>query len=577
MADPRLAVPRAVQQLIYRSAWSREKLRESINEPSVEISLRHLEDFITMRNFTPAELARTQGMSGCEKVEMFVGLFREWYLGVKAPAKVQMGEPWDWFPKARQMRRKFIFHAGPTNSGKTHQALETLMKAKSGVYCAPLKALASQVWKKVDQHVPCDLLIGDERRFGGAAEHVSCTMEMCPVDFAVDVGVIDEIQMIEDPQRGWAWTRAVLGLPAREVHLCGETRSLEAIKKILYKTFELKSLSVVDHRRLVPLKQCASLGGDLNRVENGDCIVCFSRKAVFEIRQRLLALRNVKVNIVYGGLPFEVREAETDAYNTGVVSADLSVRHVLVTTDAIAYGLNMNIRRIIFATMRKFDGHGMVDLSHTTTLQVAGRAGRFGLHFAKEGFATTLYDRDWVKLETAFKNPLPQISRAGVLPSADVLELWIALQEKKGNKMDFPSALAAFVAQTKAEGFFQPCDIARSLLFIGQALKDVPLVLKDRITFCYVPMGDGDSRSIEILKQYAQSHANGDSVPLVVDTLFHSFSEQRSSTDLEWLYRLCEVYCWLSWRFPKTFLHREQGADFKLRISRRLKELVCET
>ena len=574
MADPSRSIPRAAQRLIYKSAWAREKLRESINEPSVELSLRHLDDFVSMRTFTPSELTLTSNTLGCEKVNMFVGMFREWYLSVKAPAKVQMGEPWDWFPKARQMRRKFVFHAGPTNSGKTHQALEALMQAKSGVYCAPLKALASQVWKKVDQRVPCDLLIGDERRFGGSAEHVSCTMEMCPVDLAVDVGVIDEIQMIEDDQRGWAWTRAVLGLPAREIHLCGETRSLDAIKKCLYKTFELKALSIVDHKRLVPLRLSEPLNGDLNRVENGDCVVCFSRKAVFDIKNKLQQMRGVKVNMIYGGLPFDVREAETDAFNAGVVKQGPD-RHVLVTTDAIAYGLNMNIRRIIFATMRKFNGRDMIDLPHSTILQVAGRAGRFGLAFAKEGLATTLQARDLGKLEVAFKNPLPLISQAGVLPTADILELWIALQQKKGQTVDFPTALASFVSQTKAEGFFQPCDMSRSLLFLGQALKDVPLVLKDRILFCYVPMGDGDPRSIEMLKTYATHHASGNPVPLVVDTLFEGMSQSGRTMDLEWLYRLCEVYCWLSWRFPKTFVDRERGADFKRQISQRLRELVA--
>ncbi|KAH8620905.1 hypothetical protein ERJ75_000014500 [Trypanosoma vivax] len=107
--------------------------------------------------------------------------FVAWYIARKAPQKVTMHEPWNWYPKARFMRRRFVYHYGPTNSGKTHAALEELVKAKSGVYCAPLKALAAQVWKYIDTKVPCDLLIGDERRFGGGAEHVSCTVEMTPM------------------------------------------------------------------------------------------------------------------------------------------------------------------------------------------------------------------------------------------------------------------------------------------------------------------------------------------------------------------------------------------------------------
>lgn len=125
------------------------------------------------------------------------------------------------------MKRKIIFHAGPTNSGKTYHALERFMTAKSGVYCGPLKLLAVEVFNKTNaKGVNCDLVTGEERKYAREDQepsaHVSCTVEMTNFALDYEVAVIDEIQMVKDFQRGWAWTRVLLGVPAEEIHVCGE-------------------------------------------------------------------------------------------------------------------------------------------------------------------------------------------------------------------------------------------------------------------------------------------------------------------------------------------------------------------
>ena len=143
--------------------------------------------------------------------------------------------PPNWYPEARSMNRKIIFHAGPTNSGKTYDALKRFMSAKSGVYCGPLKLLAVEVFNKSNNlGTPCDLVTGEERKRvdpeGEPSTHVSCTVEMTNVAQHYEVAVIDEIQMVKDFQRGWAWTRAFLGLPAEEIHVCGERAAVELIQ-----------------------------------------------------------------------------------------------------------------------------------------------------------------------------------------------------------------------------------------------------------------------------------------------------------------------------------------------------------
>ena len=131
--------------------------------------------------------------------------------------------PHMWFPKARSMRRKIICHMGPTNSGKTFRAIEKLKAADSGVYCGPLRLLAWEIFERLnEQEIPCSLITGQELEEKEGAKVLSCTTEMVDVTTEYDVAVIDEIQLIGDADRGWAWTRALLGVPAKEVHVCGE-------------------------------------------------------------------------------------------------------------------------------------------------------------------------------------------------------------------------------------------------------------------------------------------------------------------------------------------------------------------
>ena len=103
-------------------------------------------------------------------------------------------------------------HVGPTNSGKTYNAMQRMYKAESGVFCGPLRLLAREIYEKCNNlGVPCRLVTGEAIQEVDNARHVSSTVEMAPLGQMVDVAVIDEIQLIGDAQRGWAWTAAVLG------------------------------------------------------------------------------------------------------------------------------------------------------------------------------------------------------------------------------------------------------------------------------------------------------------------------------------------------------------------------------
>ncbi|OSD02131.1 P-loop containing nucleoside triphosphate hydrolase protein [Trametes coccinea BRFM310] len=331
--------------------------------------------------------------------------------------------------------RKFIMHVGPTNSGKTHNALRALAAAKRGIYAGPLRLLAYEIWDRLNkgQIVPlgvepepedkpdvhtnfdlgeaattgqtvvvtrtgnakyaraCNMLTGEERKI--VKEHaplVSCTVEMAPSTEAWDVAVIDEIQLIADPQRGGAWTNAVLGLNAKEIHLCGEESAIPLIESI---TRDLgDTLEINRYQRLTPLVVAEkSLEGDLSRIEKGDCAVAFSRNGIFGLKGRIEESTKFRCALAYGRLPPEIRSEQAALFNDPQSGYD-----VLVGSDAIGMGLNLKIKRVVFEAVSKFDGGRMRVLSPSAIKQIAGRAGRYGLHGADSagGVVTTLHPED---------------------------------------------------------------------------------------------------------------------------------------------------------------------------------------
>jgi ATP-dependent RNA helicase SUPV3L1/SUV3 len=286
--------------------------------------------------------------------------------------------PADQYPEARSMKRRIIMHVGPTNSGKTHMALRALAAARSGVYAGPLRLLAHEVWERLNkgQIVPlgadpdaeedpreettvdtmepgssgssigqkvckkyareCNLSTGEETKV--VSEHatlLSCTVEMLTTGRMYDVAVVDEIQMISDIERGGGWTRAVLGIPSPEIHLCGEATAIPLIKTLLKDTGD--ELVINRYERLTPLVvQEQSLGGDLSRVEKGDCIITFSRTGIFALKQQVEELTGLRCAVVYGRLPPETRSEQASLFNDPGSGYD-----VMIGSDAIGMGLNL--------------------------------------------------------------------------------------------------------------------------------------------------------------------------------------------------------------------------------------------
>ncbi|KAK7839633.1 dexh-box atp-dependent rna helicase dexh18 [Quercus suber] len=297
-------------------------------------------------------------------------------------------KPHTWFPFARAMKRKIIYHCGPTNSGKTYNALQRFMEAKKGIYCSPLRLLAMEVFDKVNAHgVYCSLLTGQEKKYVPFSNHIACTVEMVSTDELYDVAVIDEIQVMADPCRGYAWTRALLGLKADEIHLCGDPSVLSIVRKICAETGD--QLHEQHYDRFKPLVvEAKTLLGDLKKIRSGDCVVAFSRREIFEVKMAIEKHTNHRCCVIYGALPPETRRQQATLFNDQDNEFD-----VLVASDAVGMGLNLNIRRVIFYSLSKYNGDKIVPVPASQVKQIAGRAGRRGSRYP-DGLTTTLHLED---------------------------------------------------------------------------------------------------------------------------------------------------------------------------------------
>ncbi|CAA0829307.1 ATP-dependent RNA helicase SUV3L- mitochondrial [Striga hermonthica] len=408
-----------------------------------------------------------------------------------------MTRPHTWFPFARAMKRKIIYHCGPTNSGKTYNALQRFMEAKKGVYCSPLRLLAMEVFDKVNGlGVYCSLLTGQEKKDFPFSNHVACTVEMVSTDELYDVAVIDEIQMRADSCRGYVWTRALLGLKADEIHLCGDPSVLNVVRRICSDTGD--ELVEQHYERFKPLVvEGKTLLGDLKNVKSGDCIVAFSRREIFEVKLAIEKYTNHRCCVIYGALPPETRWQQASLFNNQGNEYD-----VLVASDAVGMGLNLNIRRIVFYSLSKYNGDKMVCVPASQVKQIAGRAGRRGSRYP-DGLATTLQLDDLGYLIECLKKPFEDVSKVGLFPFYEQVELFAGQLPD----MKFSKLLENFSENCRLDGSYFLCQHMHIRKIANMLDKIQGLSLKDRFNFCFAPVNIRDPKAVYHLLRFASSYA----------------------------------------------------------------------
>ncbi|MBR0161297.1 MAG: helicase [Oscillospiraceae bacterium] len=278
--------------------------------------------------------------------------------------------PEEYIEEAKKLKRSFVLHVGPTNSGKTYDAIEDLKKNRPGTYLGPLRLLALEMFDKINAAgIPCSMLTGEEAIPVENAEIVSSTIELCDYRKQFRTAVIDEAQLIADPARGASWLKAICLVKADVVHICMAPEALRFIESLIRRFSD--QYSIVRHERLCPLRYGGICRG-YQDLRPDDALICFSRKSVLSTAA-LLERSGFRASVIYGALPPEARRNEVRKYTSGETN-------IVVATDAIGLGISLPIKRIVFAETEKYDGRVFRTINTAEVNQIGGRAGRYGLN-----------------------------------------------------------------------------------------------------------------------------------------------------------------------------------------------------
>ncbi|MBU0583721.1 MAG: helicase [Alphaproteobacteria bacterium] len=275
---------------------------------------------------------------------------------------------------------------GPTNTGKTHLAIERMVAHESGLIGLPLRLLAREVYARVCEKVGAHkvaLITGEEKIQPAGAKYSVCTVEAMPRTTDAAFVAIDEVQLAGDFERGHIFTDRILHLRGRQETLLLGAATMRGILERL-----LKGVSVVTRPRLSHLAYAGQK--KLTRLPSRSAIVAFSADEVYAIAE-LVRRQRGGAAVVLGALSPRTRNAQVELYQAGDVD-------YLIATDAIGMGLNLDLDHVAFAQDRKFDGYQFRNLSAAELGQIAGRAGR---HLRDGTFGVTgqvdPFDEDLVK------------------------------------------------------------------------------------------------------------------------------------------------------------------------------------
>jgi len=254
---------------------------------------------------------------------------------------------------------------GPTNTGKTHAAIERMLEHESGMIGLPLRLLAREVYDRVSARVgeaAVALVTGEEKRIPPRPRHWVCTVEAMPLDVPVDFLAVDEIQLGTHRQRGHVFTQRIQHARGRrETWLLGSATMRPILRRLCAE-------AVIDSRpRLSTLSDGGSLA--LAALPPRSVVVAFSAPRVYELAERIRAKRGGAA-VVIGPLSPRARNAQVALFQSGEVDT-------LVATDAIGMGLNLDVDAVVFADLRKWDGRETRALEDAELAQIAGRAGRY--------------------------------------------------------------------------------------------------------------------------------------------------------------------------------------------------------
>lgn len=452
--------------------------------------------------------------------------------------------PIDEYRYARSIKRKFILHIGPTNSGKTYQSLERLKTASKGVYLSPLRLLALEIYDKFNyEGVFCSMITGEEILEVPCSKITSSTIEILDTNIHYDIAVVDEVQMISDEFRGHNWTRAILGLYADEIHLCMAPEAEGIAIKLIEECGD--DYETVRHERNTPLKFDYK-DVSLKKVEPGDALIVFSRRSVLSLAAELESA-GIKASVIYGNLPPTSRREQVRRFNEGETQ-------VVISTDAIGMGLNLPIKRIIFMETEKFDGKERRKLKPEEVKQIAGRAGRYGIY--DEGYVLAIDNQKYIddclkvnvrNIKTAYLGLTEDIATLPY-PLTDIAKAWESIKPPAiYNKMDL------------SEMLFLYAHLKKSKLIKKYSKEDIYKMIT-----CSVDIKNDDL--VELWLYYCNTYQK-------YDYLDFPGTYGVDLADLEKEYRALDLYYQFSKRLEKEY-DEEKLAESKMRVTKEINKIL---
>lgn len=451
------------------------------------------------------------------------------------------------FPLARELRRKLILHIGPTNSGKTYTAMKALKTADTGYYLAPLRLLALEGYENLkSEHIDASLITGEEQIVHEEATHISSTIEMLSFEVDVDVCVIDEVQMLGDRDRGWAWANAIIGAPASTVIMTGSPNSKEAV--IALAEYLGEPLEIVEFERKNPLEMMTHYT-PIDDIHPNTAVIAFSRKDVLRLKQQLS--KQYRVSVVYGNLSPEVRREEARRFREGETD-------VLVATDAIAMGLNMPIKTILFFKSEKFDGENNRVLTPSEIHQISGRAGRYGLQ--EKGYVGALRQDVLKTITKQFVKPaLPLKIPFNVMANLDHINLVGTILEENS----LYQIMQFFVKNMKFDGPFEAASL-EGMVEAAEIIDRYDLDLPTKYHLACAPITLRSPYIVSSFERYIRALEVAKPVAYIPPSHLGRFAPTMEEL-LEAEDRVKEIslYLWLSYRFSEYFIDTEKAKEYR--------------
>ena len=289
---------------------------------------------------------------------------------------------------------KIVALLGPTNTGKTHIAIEKMLEFNSGIFGLPLRLLAREVYDKCILKIGAEkvaLITGEEKIIPSSADYFICTVESMPKDKIVDFVAIDEIQMCADRERGHIFTERLLEARGTKLTMFLGSQIMAKIINELIDKVEFEKKDRYSKLSYSGIKK-------ISKLDRKVAIIAFSIEEVYAIAE-LVRRQKGGAAVIMGSLSPKTRNSQVGLYQSGDVD-------YLIATDAIGMGLNMDINEIYFSNLKKFDGKKTRRLNLIEMSQIAGRAGRYKNDggFGTTGDCETLNSDEIEKIE---KHQLP--------------------------------------------------------------------------------------------------------------------------------------------------------------------------